>query len=304
MEALAPNALPSYPNFWRTNSPQTPSLDGDPGPIRTGDLPLRRGTLYPAELRGHWQWNRIPRLAERTNPPSAANAVGPVILCDSPPLQQHCRHMMIVWEGLSAIGDSRALLPLVAVLVVFLPAMHRPLLRRWTLAIVAVAGATLASKIAFMGWGLGVEPLDFTGISGHAAMSSAVYPVALWLLACGRSQRAWNWALAGMMLAVAIAISRLPLKAHSLSEILSGLGLGIVASIWVLRRSQALGRTLAVRIRTVVLAIVAAIGLPFLLADLHTHDLVKAAAKALSGRERALDRHDLRNHASPTGQHY
>ena len=25
---------------------------GDPGPIRTGDLPLRRGTLYPAELRG------------------------------------------------------------------------------------------------------------------------------------------------------------------------------------------------------------------------------------------------------------
>lgn len=28
-------------------------VDGDPGPIRTGDLPLRRGTLYPAELRGH-----------------------------------------------------------------------------------------------------------------------------------------------------------------------------------------------------------------------------------------------------------
>ncbi|HEL4844262.1 MULTISPECIES: phosphatase PAP2 family protein [Stenotrophomonas] len=212
--------------------------------------------------------------------------------------------MMIVWEGLSAIGDSRALLPLVTVLAVFLPAMHRPLLRRWTVAIIAVAGATLASKIAFMGWGLGVESLDFTGISGHAAMSSAVYPVALWLLASGRSQRAWNWALAGMMLAMAIAISRFPLKAHSPSEILSGLGLGIVASIWVLRRSQALGQTLAVRIRTVVLAIVAAIGLPFLLADLHTHDLVKAAAKALSGRERALDRHDLRNHASPTDQRY
>lgn len=28
------------------------ALGGDPGPIRTGDLPLRRGTLYPAELRG------------------------------------------------------------------------------------------------------------------------------------------------------------------------------------------------------------------------------------------------------------
>lgn len=41
---------------------------GDPGPIRTGDLPLRRGTLYPAELRGHWQRRRIPRLAEWTKP--------------------------------------------------------------------------------------------------------------------------------------------------------------------------------------------------------------------------------------------
>ncbi len=41
-------------------------IHGDPGPIRTGDLPLRRGTLYPAELRGHWQRERIPRLAEWT----------------------------------------------------------------------------------------------------------------------------------------------------------------------------------------------------------------------------------------------
>ncbi len=41
-------------------------IHGDPGPIRTGDLPLRRGTLYPAELRGHWQLARIPRLAEWT----------------------------------------------------------------------------------------------------------------------------------------------------------------------------------------------------------------------------------------------
>ena len=27
-------------------------MDGGPGAIRTHDLPLRRGTLYPAELRG------------------------------------------------------------------------------------------------------------------------------------------------------------------------------------------------------------------------------------------------------------
>ncbi len=29
------------------------NTDGAPGAIRTHGLPLRRGTLYPAELRGH-----------------------------------------------------------------------------------------------------------------------------------------------------------------------------------------------------------------------------------------------------------
>ena len=34
------------------NRTLNPGNGGDPGPIRTGDLPLRRGMLYPAELRG------------------------------------------------------------------------------------------------------------------------------------------------------------------------------------------------------------------------------------------------------------
>lgn len=33
--------------------------DGGPGAIRTHDLPLRRGTLYPAELRGHGRHSRM-----------------------------------------------------------------------------------------------------------------------------------------------------------------------------------------------------------------------------------------------------
>lgn len=212
--------------------------------------------------------------------------------------------MMIAWESLSAIGDSRALLPLAAILAVFLPTMHRRLLWRWSAAIGVVAGITLASKIAFMGWGLGIESLDFTGISGHAAMSSTIYPIALWLLACGRSHRPWAWALAGVLLAVAIAASRLPLRAHSLSEILIGLALGLTATACVLRNAQASARSVAVRGRTALLAIAVATAFPVLLADLHTHDLVKATAKALSGRERALDRHDLRSHPAATRQHH
>jgi len=212
--------------------------------------------------------------------------------------------MMTLWESLSALGDSRALLPLAVILALFLPATYRTLLWRWTAAIAVVASVTLASKIAFMGWGLGVKSWDFTGISGHAVMSSTLYPVVFWLLASGRSRHPGAWAIAGAVLAVAIAWSRVPLRAHSLSEIIIGLGIGFVASLWVLRGVRLTGMNLALRAYAVLLAIAAAVAAPALLADLHTHDVVKAAAKALSGRERALERDDLRSSTSPVGNHH
>jgi len=207
--------------------------------------------------------------------------------------------MMTLWESLSALGDSRALLPLAVILTLFLPATFRPLLWRWAAAIAGVASITLGSKIAFMGWGLGVKSWDFTGISGHAAMSSTLYPVVFWLLASGRSRQPVAWAIAGAVLAVAIAWSRVPLRAHSLSEIIIGLGIGFAALLWVLHNFNLPGKNLAVRAHAVLLAILAAVACPALLADLHTHDVVKAAAKALSGRERALERDDLRSSTSP-----
>ncbi len=211
--------------------------------------------------------------------------------------------MMTLWESLSAIGDSRALLPLAFVLALFVSPTHRRLLWRWAVAIAVVASATLASKIAFMGWGLGVRSLDFTGISGHAAMSSTLYPVVFWLLASGRSPRPWAWAIAGAALAVAIAWSRVPLGAHSLSEIIVGLGLGMTASACVLRGARVPAGVVAARIHAALLAIVAGATVPILMADLHTHDMVKATAKALSGRERALERDDLRSYSSPIKRH-
>ncbi|WP_367382132.1 phosphatase PAP2 family protein [Stenotrophomonas cyclobalanopsidis] len=212
--------------------------------------------------------------------------------------------MMTLWESLSALGDSRALLPLAMILALFLPATFRPLPWGWAAAIAVVASVTLASKIAFMGWGLGVKSLDFTGISGHAAMSSTIYPIVFWLLASGRSRQPVAWAIAGAVLAVAIAWSRVPLRAHSLSEIIIGLGIGFAASLWVLRDMRLTGMNLAARLQAVLLAIVAAVACPALLADLHTHDVVKATAKALSGRERALEREDLRSSTSTVGNQH
>lgn len=220
------------------------------------------------------------------------------------PLHLYRRRMMTFWESLSALGDSRALFPLATVLALFLPTSHRHLLWRWATAIIVVAATTLASKIAFMGWGFGLEYLNFTGISGHAAMSSTLYPVAFWLLASGRSRHLRAWAVAGAGLALAIGCSRLPLRAHSPSEIIIGISLGVAASAWVLRDGQTLGYILAVHGRAALLAIAAAMTTPILLADLHTHDLVKAAAKTLSGRAQAFERQDLRGHSSPAKGHH
>lgn len=200
--------------------------------------------------------------------------------------------MMNFWEGLSSLGDSRVLLPLSAVLLLSLAAPQRPMKWRWAITIAAVALLTLTSKIAFMGWGVGIASLDFTGISGHAAMSSTIYPTALWMLACGRSQRPWAWALAGVGLALAIAVSRLPLHAHSVSEIVAGLILGLLATLAVLRSQGFRASARIIRNSSAALAITIAAAVPLLLADLHTHDLVKSLATALSGRERALDRYD------------
>ncbi|HIE5355359.1 TPA: phosphatase PAP2 family protein [Stenotrophomonas maltophilia] len=185
------------------------------------------------------------------------------------------------WLFLSNLGDSRWLLPMAMVLLLALPRSEARFKRRWALAIAATAGLTLASKLAFMGWGLGIQRLDFTGISGHAAMSSAIYPMVGVLLATAFRNRAHIGAAAGVGLAVAIAASRLPLHAHSLAEVMAGLALGLASSAWVLRCGLPTER---IPTWAMGAAVMAGLALPLAVPELHTHRLVIALAKLLSGR--------------------
>jgi len=59
----------------------------------------------------------------------------------------------------------------------------------------------------------------------------------------------------------------------------------------------------AARVHVALLAIVAGVTVPILMADLHTHDMVKATARALSGRQRTLERDDLRSYSPPIKRH-
>ncbi|TFZ45746.1 phosphatase PAP2 family protein [Stenotrophomonas maltophilia] len=189
--------------------------------------------------------------------------------------------MSDVWRTLSALGDSRWLLPMALVLLLTLPRVDARLKSRWLLAITLTAGVTLASKLAFMGWGIGIKSVHFTGFSGHAAMSSVIYPVVGVLLA-GPGKRARAIGLVvGVLLATAIAWSRIPLHAHSLSEVIAGLALGLSSSSWALRTAPPSRRAAPV---AVVAALLAGLVLPLALPDVHTHQLVIALAKLISGR--------------------
>ena len=66
-------------------------------------------------------------------------------------------------------------------------------------------------KLAFMGWGIGIRELDFTGFSGHSALSASIWPVMMWLLTGRFSTAVRKTAvLSGYALALLIGYSRRP----------------------------------------------------------------------------------------------
>lgn len=191
--------------------------------------------------------------------------------------------MSAAWPLITALGDSLLLLPLLAVLALAGAHDWRAVVR-WGVAVACTAGLVLLSKIAFLGWGLGWPALDFTGFSGHAAMAAVVYPVALH--AQGKhTAPAWRRiaALLGLLLAALVAVSRLALHAHSLSEVLAGWLLGAVASVWVLWPGRA-----TPKVAGWALWLGLALGLSVLRwapAQWRSHHLVEQLALMVSGRE-------------------
>ncbi len=88
------------------------------------------------------------------------------------------------WQLISFFGDSTVLLPSAAALfiVLMLRKTSRLLAWQWSLLFGITGAIVCASKLAFMGWGLGIRELDYTGFSGHSALSAAFWPIFLWLL--------------------------------------------------------------------------------------------------------------------------
>ena len=189
-----------------------------------------------------------------------------------------------LWHLVTRLGEVHILLPaaLLAALALLRQAQTRPMAGRWLLALLLAATLTTVTKLAFIGWGMGIRSLNFTGISGHAMFAAAIYPCLLAVMASRLPLTVQRLAVgAGLALAVAVGLSRIEVGAHSLSEVIAGLLLGGLVSAMALMPSGLPRRAMG-------LVLPAVVGLWLVLTPVHappmqTHSYVIRLSLALAG---------------------
>lgn len=148
-----------------------------------------------------------------------------------------------MWLFITNFGDSSVMLPCAVLIALWLLAGLSARAALFWLLLFGAAGLAVAlSKIAFFGWGLGIPRLDFTGFSGHSMLVGSVLPILGWLLASrARPSLRLTSAAIGAACALLIAVSRVVLGYHSISEVVTGLPIGYAASgglLWLLRGEE------------------------------------------------------------------
>jgi membrane-associated phospholipid phosphatase len=212
---------------------------------------------------------------------------------------------MIMWHHLSALGGLNVTVLLALAIAAWLVgARCWRLALAWCLLFGTAMAVAAASQVAFMGWGIGVQSLSFTGFSGHAARAAAAFPVALFLLLDRQGRRREQRAgagrpgglverrkegrqrtavLAGVILAAGVAAARVKVQAHTPSEAIAGclLGLG-AAGLFIVRCRAARDWSP----RPLLLGLLAATVLLPRADPIDSHQWLTAAALKLSGHDR------------------
>jgi membrane-associated phospholipid phosphatase len=150
--------------------------------------------------------------------------------------------MMLLWKALSALGGVTVTGPLgIAVAVWLLAGRTWRLSLSWCMLFAFGMLAVVATKLAYYGWGVGIPEWRFAGLSGHAMRACAVYPVVFYLaFRHARPLVKYGAFAGGVLLALLISYSRLPVRAHTLSEVVLGgaVGFAIAAAFIGVARSE------------------------------------------------------------------
>jgi hypothetical protein len=135
------------------------------------------------------------------------------------------------------IGNTAVMLPVAGAIAAWLVA-RRPwqLALCWCLMFAAGLSIVALSKIAFLGWEIGIPSLDFQALSGHAFRAAAVIPVFFFVALQGTSM---SWRAAGVVLGIAVCVGLGVLLVHfhfhTASEVIASSVLGSVVSLGFMR---------------------------------------------------------------------
>lgn len=137
------------------------------------------------------------------------------------------------WIAITGVGSAASMVPAAAAIALILGFG-----RAWKSAAIwlSVFGLgvafTAASKIAFLGWGIGIRALNFTGISGHTLLAASVCLTVMYLVSRETSAKArTGWLAVGVACAIAVGLSRLALRMHSPAEVVAGWCLGALVAL-------------------------------------------------------------------------
>lgn len=204
------------------------------------------------------------------------------------------------WNGITALGGMGVMAAAAAAIALWLAAGHCwRLALKWCLLFCAGMALVVATKVAFIGWGIGIYSLQFAGISGHAMRAAAIFPVAFFVLLknAGASKRRAGVA-AGVACAALIAVSRVVVRAHPVSEALSGGLLGFAVAFVLIRHVRG-ARALTMNRPLVALSLCALLFTPTL-APVPTEQWMTQLALFASGHARPFTHADWeRAHAPP-----
>jgi membrane-associated phospholipid phosphatase len=140
---------------------------------------------------------------------------------------------MISWLTVTRVAGMAVTAPVALAIAAFLVVEgERRLALLWCVLFAAGLSLVVVTKMAFIGWGIGFGPFDFTGASGHTMRATAVAPVLLYLL-LNKAPPPMRLIgiLAGLAFGMLIGVSRLALHAHSVSEVVAGWWVGALVSL-------------------------------------------------------------------------
>ena len=200
---------------------------------------------------------------------------------------------MTWWNGISFAADMSVMGPAgVAIALWLLVSRQWRLMLSWSLWYGGGLALVVLSKLAFMSWGVGSSALDFTGFSGHAMRAGAVFPVLMYVL-LQRAEPRWRNAgvLIGVAFAVLVAISRVVVQAHSVSEAVSGCVLGLALALGFMWNARGVVN-FAVSHALALASMVLMVALSFKAEPMPTEQWLQKLAMLLSGHERVFSRED------------